>query len=70
MGRPCVRPRPRPQEAPLPRPPGPPPPGYHELVRDGGLFSCTPCGRSAPKGRWTAVPYSRCPLAGEGQEPA
>eukprot|EP00974_Lingulodinium_polyedra_P077780 7529359-Lingulodinium_polyedra.AAC.1 len=41
MGRPCVKPRPRPQEAPQPRPFGPPPPGCHELVRDGGLLSCT-----------------------------
>eukprot|EP00974_Lingulodinium_polyedra_P005306 500181-Lingulodinium_polyedra.AAC.1 len=69
MGRPCTKPRPRPQTAAQPRPPGTPPPGCHELVRDGGLLSCTACGRSAPKGRWAAMAYSRCPLADDGQEP-
>eukprot|EP00974_Lingulodinium_polyedra_P029479 2840680-Lingulodinium_polyedra.AAC.1 len=49
MGRPCAKARPRPQAAPAPRPPGPPPPGCHELVKEGGLLSCTACGRSAQR---------------------
>jgi ribonuclease HI len=49
------------------KPESDPPPPMHALSMRGGTLSCSACGKTAVKSRWTALAYGKCSANADGE---